>query len=222
MNSFNLYNLENERYSHQKKNDSSVTVDEIKIWEDFKLGSETALVYIYRTYADILFKYGQQFCKDKELLKDSLQELFLDLIKNRENLSNTSSIKFYLFKSFRRKIAKKANRNLNLHLDIDEHIDSIVVKMDPETIFIEDQMNQQKQDLLKKAIEELNPIQKEAICLYFFEGFSYAKIAEIFDYSNVKSVRNMIYRAIEDMTIFIKKSGIVLELILLGTLSIFK
>jgi hypothetical protein len=69
MNSFNLDNFENERCSHQKKNNSSVTVDEIKIWEDFKLGSETALVYIYRTYADILLKYGQQFCKDKELSK---------------------------------------------------------------------------------------------------------------------------------------------------------
>jgi len=208
MNNFNLDNFENEKSFHQKKNDSSVIVDEIKIWKDFKSGNEASLVYIYRTYADILFKYGQQFCKDKELLKDSLQELFLDLIKNRENLGDTSSIKFYLFKSFRRKIAKKSNRDLNLHLDIDEHIDSIVVKIDPETIFIEDQINEQKKNLLKKAIDELNPIQKEAICLYFFEGFSYEKIAEIFEYSNVKSVRNMIYRAIEDMTIFIKKSGL--------------
>ena len=208
MNNFNLDNFENEKSFHQKKNDSSVIVDEIKIWKDFKSGNEASLVYIYRTYADILFKYGQQFCKDKELLKDSLQELFLYLIKNRENLGDTSSIKFYLFKSFRRKIAKKSNRDLNLHLDIDEHIDSIVVKIDPETIFIEDQINEQKKNLLKKAIDELNPIQKEAICLYFFEGFSYEKIAEIFEYSNVKSVRNMIYRAIEDMTIFIKKSGL--------------
>lgn len=196
--------------------------DEAKIWEDFKSGSEEALVYIYRNYVDILYKYGQQFNKDKELLKDALQELFLELIKNKAKLSKTNSIKFYLFRSYRRIIAKKTKNAIFQQTNIEDHANDLAVDLDPETIYIQGQIDQEQKILLRKAIENLNPVQKEAICLYFFEGFSYAKIAEIFEYSNVKSVRNIIYHAIDEMTAFVKKTGSNLDFFLLLSLPLLQ
>lgn len=189
--------------------------NESLIWENFKQGNEEALIYIYRNYADTLFRYGRQFCSDRELLKDALQELFFDLIKNRKKLGKTTSIKFYLFRSFRRKIAKKMNQRDHDFADIDDHADQLVINLNPETIFIADQINENQKKLLDQAINQLNGKQKEAIYLYFFEGFSYEKIAEIFELQNIKSARNMVYRAIDSMTAFIKKSGAHLETFLL-------
>jgi len=177
------------------------------IWEKFKEGDEDALVYIYQKYADGLINYGYRFCRNRELLKDAMQELFFNLIKNRKNLSATTNIKFYLFKSFRRKIIEKLNSKSNLNLALENFENEVITELNPESIFIEEQLDQNQKKLLQKALEQLSPVQKEIICLYFFEGFSYDKIAQIFEYKNTRSVRNLVYRAIEKMIEFINGSG---------------
>ena len=90
------------------------TANDIKLWEDFKKGEKYALSHIYYQYANLLFFYGKKFTTDDELIKDSIQDLFFDLIRTRATLGNTDHIYFYLIKSLRRRLLQSLNGNKNI------------------------------------------------------------------------------------------------------------
>jgi hypothetical protein len=75
-----------------------------EIWQNFKDGEEKAFIWIYKTYFDTLYNYGRQFDLDTEFVKDQIQDLFIYIRNNRKQLADVKSIKFYLFKSLRKKI----------------------------------------------------------------------------------------------------------------------
>src|SRR5699024_7151557 len=77
---------------------------QIEWWQSLENSDKTILSKIYITYADKMFRYGMSIIADKDFIKDCIQDVFVDLWKYRENLSNTDNIKFYLFKSLRNKI----------------------------------------------------------------------------------------------------------------------
>src|SRR5690554_6494925 len=99
-----------------------------EIWNDFRKGKNYALSHIYHQHVQSLFRYGRKFSSDDELIKDTIQDLFFDLIRTRENLGETDNICFYLMRSFRRKLAK--NLKNNFPLDFSEDFD-----LTPEIIY---------------------------------------------------------------------------------------
>jgi len=82
-----------------------------EIWEDFLKGEDYALSHIYYQHIQGLYRYGKKFTNDDELVKDTIQELFFDLIRTRKNLCSTDNINFYLIASFRRKLAKSIRKS---------------------------------------------------------------------------------------------------------------
>ena len=80
------------------------TTDDTKLWEDFRKGEKYALSHVYYKYADLLFRYGKKFTSDDELVKDTIQDLFFDLIRTRSTLGTTNHIYYYLIKAFRRRL----------------------------------------------------------------------------------------------------------------------
>src|SRR5690554_2328462 len=90
------------------ENDSTVSAghrvkspDEPILWAEFKKGSEKAFTTIYNQYIVSLYHYGEMITSDKELIEDSIHDFFIDLWKNRENLAQVHSIKFYLYKGLK-------------------------------------------------------------------------------------------------------------------------
>ena len=94
-----------------RTNRSSIQMqDEATIWLAFKNGSESAFDFIYDAYFSQLYTYGMRFSADKFLIKDCIQNLFVELWRKKENLSEVQCIKFYLFKCLRRKIIRSVVR----------------------------------------------------------------------------------------------------------------
>lgn len=52
---------------------------------------------------------------------------------------------------------------------------------------------------LSNSIDKLTARQKEAVMHFYYEGMSYQEIADIMDFQQVKSVRKLIYRAIDTL-----------------------
>jgi len=84
--------------------------DDTKVWEDFKKGDKNSLSTIYHDNVNFLYRYGKKFCLDNELIKDTIQDLFFDLIRTRENLGSTDNIRFYLIKAFRNRLVQNLNK----------------------------------------------------------------------------------------------------------------
>lgn len=171
------------------------TESEDLIWERFKAGSETALTYVYRNYSHQLFNYGIQFTNDRGLLKDCVQDLFEELIRRREKLSSTTSIKFYLMKAFRNRLVKALRKDKRRKEG--EKISSeegFQVTVSAEVRLINGQLDEATKKLIEQKLNQLPPLQREALILYFYEGLKYQQIAEMLGI-RTKSARELVYRA---------------------------
>jgi RNA polymerase sigma factor (sigma-70 family) len=83
---------------------NALQVGEAMLWEHFKQGDVGAYALIYRRYFFDLYQYGKKISDDQDLIKDCIQDLFVKLWHNRENLNQTTSVKYYLFTSLKHKI----------------------------------------------------------------------------------------------------------------------
>jgi RNA polymerase sigma-70 factor (ECF subfamily) len=185
------------------------------LWSIFKQGDEAAFVEIYKTYANRLYNYGVKFCSDKELVKDCLQDFFIYLRKNREKLGDTSSIKFYLFKAFRRRVVDyiKARESENRKNQLASGF-QLQIEVSHEVKFIDRQLQEEQLLTLNKAMDALTEKEREAIFYYFYEGLSYHDITEILNFSHIASARRLVYRALASIKESVK-TGLLLMLLLL-------
>ena len=55
-----------------------------RIWIRFKDGDLDAFGEIYEEYIDLMYDYGSKITQDKDLVKDCIQDLFVDLYKYGE------------------------------------------------------------------------------------------------------------------------------------------
>ena len=170
--------------------------EDTAIWKAFKNGSESAFIHIYEAYFDKLFIYGSQFTSDKGRVKDAIQDLFIDLRKNRARLGDTTSIKFYLFKCLKRWIIKESGHWFNKCEEFSGDM-AFHFTLSHEQVLIDRQLDEDKTIRLNKALAELSPRKREVIYYFYYEGMSYLQIKELMNMSHVKSVRNLLYKAID-------------------------
>lgn len=170
--------------------------DEAAVWEAFKNGNESAFIYIYETYFDSLFVYGCQFTRNGDIVKDAIQDLFIEIRKNRGRLGKTDSIKFYLYKSLKRAVIKACGQWYNRCEGIDNNT-AFGFVFSHEQILIERQLDEEKTKKLNKAIQSLSPRKREIIYYFYYEGLSYQQIQELMEMSHVRSARNLLYKAVD-------------------------
>ncbi len=167
-----------------------------EVWDTFRLGNESAFITIYSTYFDELYRYGRRFVRQEQFLKDIIQDLFISLRKNRATLGGTDNIKFYLFKSLKRKIVKEEKRWINQTEQLPEEF-QFDVYFSPEQMLIDRQISEEIANRINLALQQLSPRKKEVIYYFFFEELSYSQIQEIMKLDNIKSVRNLVYKALD-------------------------
>lgn len=186
-------------HEHQKKacvEDKNQYKDDSATWAAFKMGNESAFIYIYETYFDKLFVYGHHFTRDEGIVKDAIQDLFIELRKNRLRLGDTDSIKFYLFKCLKRRIIKESSHWFYKCEEFSSEL-SFNFSFSHEQILIDRQLNKEKMANLNKAIQALSPRKREVIYYFYYEGLNYRQIKEIMQLSDIKSARNLLYKAID-------------------------
>lgn len=164
-------------------------------WNQMKSGSEKAFEQLYDTFFPLLFRYGQQFCPNRAVLKDCLQDFFIDLYVRRSSLPEVRQVRSYVYTAFRHRIIR--------------HLSGPVLRFEPlpdryhfevtfshEQALIQDQLDSNQRRYLTTSFQRLSSHQKEAIFLRFYEDMSYQEIAGILKMKKVKYARTLVYRAI--------------------------
>lgn len=170
--------------------------DEFRLWAAFKDGSEKAFTAIYNQYIVSLYHYGERITPDKELIEDSIHDLFVDLWRNRDNLAHVHSIKFYLYKGLKRKIIRNLSLKRKFPLDdLAKGLDFEMV-LSHEFNIIANEISEQQKNIALKALNKLTRRQKEAIILKFYDDLTYKEIGNLLSIST-KSTYTLIYRAID-------------------------
>lgn len=165
-------------------------------WSRMKNGDPQALEAIYRAHVRSLVRYGLKVTHDLDLIKDSIQDLFLEIWRNRENLADTSHPKFYLFRALRNKLSKAYSKQsfvseneLRLASDslLEEYVELAITNRETEA---------ETRQTLKQLLHKLPQRQQEAVYLRFYHNISYERIAELMS-MNYQSVLNLMQRAIK-------------------------
>ncbi|GAA4307609.1 sigma-70 family RNA polymerase sigma factor [Compostibacter hankyongensis] len=170
-------------------------VEDIELWKSFKSGSEAAYRRLYEQYAPVLYSYGCKVCNDEPLVKDCLQDLFFNVWRTRDNLSYTTSIKYYLFRALRREIIRKLSRRLEIaHRMAGAGLE--MAERSAEEILIANEDVYIRDQTLKQALSRLSVRQREAIYLRFYENAPFEDIAAIMNITP-RAAYKLIYRAIE-------------------------
>lgn len=176
---------------------SFTDTDDKVLWQRFKNGDEEAFTLLYQQYVRVLYSYGRKLVADEEIVRDLVQDLFIDLWQRRDRLADAESPRFYLFRSLRRRIHRSASGNLKESWDhLDEGLHPVASCKESEIIESE-QFEKQKNEL-DLWLKSLPVRQYEVMMLRFYQDFSYSQISEMLTI-NEQSVRNLVQRAVSKL-----------------------
>ena len=166
-------------------------------WKLMAAGDLQAFLHIYESHYRVLFTYGFTLSADRELTKDCLQELFLELWNTRASLNpDVTEIRSYLMTWLRRKIThewKRRNKNLIDDGCLFSSLPSSSAAY--EQLLIAFQQTEEDKQKLHVALNQLTKQQREMIRLRFFEKLSFADIALQTSLSP-RTIYNLMYEAI--------------------------
>jgi RNA polymerase sigma factor (sigma-70 family) len=172
------------------------------LWNAFRSGDERAFITIFDRYTAPMFNYGCKITAERDMVKDSIQELFIEIWQNRSGLGHTNSIKFYLFKSLRRKLTRAKGRGENIHATDLASDYSHLVTPSHESVLIAEQNLLEKKEWVMMMLNTLTKRQQEAIFLRYFEDLNCDEIAAVMEVSK-QAVYNLVSIGLEKLkTVF--------------------
>jgi len=187
--------------------------EDIELWRRFKRGDNEALSLIYSVNSPKLYRYGLKLTSNHSIVEDAIQDLFSDIVRNRKNLGDTDHIQFYLIKSFKRRLKRELSNEKRYNLDFEDKDYSFGITYSIEQSIILEEGSNQKINLLRNALNDLTPRQKEAIYLKYNQDLEYEQIAEIMNIG-IEGSRNLIYRAVKALKDSLKENKSLLILFL--------
>ncbi len=168
-------------------------MDETAIWERFKSGSEKDFSFLYQHFAPMMLRFGNRVCPDRELVRDSLQQVFLRMWHSRESLATPSNVRSYLLKSIRNEIIKKGN-GAKQHQPLPEEY-RFESEQSHEQVLIQLQAAELTKQRIADLLARLPERQREVIFLKYYANLKYDEIAAIMDIEQ-ESVYKINYKAI--------------------------
>jgi RNA polymerase sigma factor (sigma-70 family) len=192
-------------------------IEEQLLWEKFLLGDDKAYEYFYRKYTDELFAYGMRFTLDRELVKDTVQDVFVKIYRHRSKLSKTTKVKSYLYMAMKNtlfNVFEKEKDKASYHIDTVEPV--FVTEYSIEDMIIAGEEEVEHRQKINYMLNALTPRQKEVIYYRYVEDMELNEICKLMD-MNYQSVQNLIQRSIRRIKqLYAKSSKSVLNVWLLS------
>ncbi len=168
-----------------------------RLVKELKGGSYSAFDQLYEIYADLLYGYTLDLIKSPYEAKDILQETFLRIWINRDNISTEYPFKAYLYKIARNLILNSFRKQMNSiafenYISSEEYQKNIDNNIEKEIYFDEFYQN------LEKAKDALPDRQKQIFELSREQGMSITEIAKDLNISE-QTVKNQLSLALKTL-----------------------
>lgn len=169
----------------------------IQLWNGVLAGDTIAFNGLMTEFYSELYKYGYSLCEDPDEVKDSIQNVFLTIWKNRTSLKQIDYVKFYLLKSLRREISRQTKRD-SLLSTYNDTFSQITEQSEPDTA--ENLVRNEEAQAISKKVQEimlgLPKRQQEIIYLRYYMELKQEQIAEMIGI-NKQSVYNLLHDALK-------------------------
>ncbi|HVS96640.1 MAG TPA: RNA polymerase sigma factor [Puia sp.] len=177
----------------------------------FLKGNKAAFIKVYRNLFPLLFEYGIRFTHDRSLIKDTLQDFFMNLLNRKSPLPDIYNIRSYFMVSVRRELLRRMAREARVPVGVmngDSY--EFHLELSPESALIDRQSGEQRSRGMQQAINCLSARQREAIYLYFYNNLTYEEVAEVMGLKEVKYARTLIYRALGELKLVLREDASIL------------
>lgn len=173
---------------HRNHNDS----EDNRFWAALQNGRKTALEELFLRHHKHLYNYGIKITKERDIVREAIQQLFLNLWKRHSYLSRAESVKAYLLSSLRRlileKVQRKKNRAIRNRAYLEKQEGTVFTV---EEMIIHEEVTSEKKLILEQVLNQLTPRQKEAVFLRFYHGLTNSEIVDVMNI-NEQCVRNLL------------------------------
>ena len=173
-------------------------LSDVQLWNRIRKGDADAMVKLYKRHYHILYSYGLKTCHDKDLTKDSIQEVFANVWASRSSLTKVKKVRSYLLQSLWNKLVRELKKSSRLSEIFYNQVYQSEQIFSFEHQLIDRENNNERLKKLDKSVSLLSKSQKEIIFLVFYEGLSYKEIAERKSI-NYQSVKNLFHKAIKKL-----------------------
>jgi RNA polymerase sigma factor (sigma-70 family) len=178
------------------------------LWSSFKNGNELAFTVLYKKYIQLLYNYGMSYCRDKDLVMDTLQELFARLWDRRTTVGEVQSVKAYLLSSFSRLLSKKKiAQNRFVRGDALKEGNFFELIPPHENTILESEQASESRRRIEKCMRSLSRRQREALFLKFNNSLSYEEVAAVMELQ-VESTYNLISKALTRLRESLKRTSV--------------
>lgn len=171
-------------------------MNELELWINFKNGSEDAFTLLYKKYTPTMFRYGSKLSKDRELVKDAIQQVFFTLWNSKENISTPCNIKNYLLKSLRCEVIKKLTRGISCEALPEEYNYEASASYEADLIAL--QTSETNRERISSVLDQLPARQREVVFLKYYSDLKYEEIAAVMGIEQ-QSVYKLTYKAINKL-----------------------
>jgi len=166
------------------------------IWSGIRNGNMTAFTNLYKAYYQFLFSYGFKVSGNKEMTKDWVHELFLELWNRHEQLPLVEHVGFYLKTYLKRKIMRELPKEQIAAARAIEASEGFFIGHSYEDLLVQLQTSREVKQQVEKAMTQLTPRQLEVIRMKFFEEMSYEQIAASTN-AVPRTVYNQVYESLK-------------------------
>jgi len=151
-----------------------------KNWNLLVEGDQQGLYACFDLFYDDLYRFGVCMYKNPELVKESINSLFIELWRIQDKLSSVQNIQQYVLTIFKRilyKTYQQYSRDTITLVIEEEHIEAALTEQPYENILIASQQDEIIKKKLQKALNQLSPRQIEIVKLRYFDQESFTDIA---------------------------------------------
>lgn len=173
------------------------------MWSQLKSGSRKAFATIYDMHYNSLYHYGRSMTPDVTMIEDAIQDVFVNLWKKKESVSDTDNIRAYLIVSVRHKLLKLIKKQKRYEPNADDQ-SFLLEESSIEDQLVEEDFQLELRSRLKDSFNLLTGRQRQAVFLRYQESMAYEDICHIMEI-NYQSVRNLISSGIKKMAEDLKK-----------------
>ena len=163
-------------------------------WLLLQKSSTISLSWFYQQYGRMLHNYGYRLVPDKELVKDTVQDLFVQIWDNSAKLPTVTSPKAYLIVALRRALIRRITKQRQFSDAIPDEDSELSV----EDQLIATQTDDSITESLARFINQLPPRQREIIFLKYYSSLSTEEIVEVMGLTS-PSVYKLLYKALNNL-----------------------
>jgi len=174
-------------------------------WQRFQEGDYEVLGDLFRDLYEELYYYGLKLVLIPDLVKDTIQDIFVDVWSRRQKMGEVKNIKAYLFTSVRHELLRRMEK-LRKESRVEDR-ENRSFEFSKEDFIVKEETETEATQILVQSLKRLTDRQREVILLRFNHEMEFQEIAFIMD-MNVQSVRNLLFRALENIRRDMNASGI--------------